>query len=313
MERSMESMDSRHGLTQEEPRPCVWEQAGAVSRKLCSIRYDCPSCRFDRIMRSIADENKRLKQEGRVPEGKRGKIISWQEAMRTRPASRRPCVHHMRGNISFRACTHDYRCANCDFDQYFHDQYVVHAVVRPVDVLDVKGFRIPQGYYLHSGHTWIKVEESSIVRVGIDEFALRLLGPFDRIEAPLVGKEVQQGRADIDVVRGAHKAGLISPVSGVVTAVNAKLREEGDAAGQDPYSEGWVTTIHTKTLRQDLKNLMIHTESAEFMEDEVARLYQVIEETAGPLAADGGQLGHNIYGHMPELGWERLVKSFLKT
>jgi glycine cleavage system H lipoate-binding protein len=309
----MESMDLRQGLTEEKPLRCVWEQAGVVSRKACRIRYDCPSCRFDRIMRRIADENKRLRQEGKVPEGKRRKIISWQEAMRTRPASRRPCVHHMRGHISFRACTHDYRCSNCDFDQYFHDQFVVHAVVRPVDVLDIKGFRIPQGYYLHSGHTWIKVEEGSTVRVGIDEFALRLLGPFDRIEAPLVGKEVQQGRADIDVVRGAHKAGLISPVSGVVTAVNAKLREKGNAPGEDPYSEGWVTTIHTKTLRQDLKNLMIHTESAEFMEGEVARLYKVIDETAGPLAADGGLLGHDIYGHMPELGWERLVQGFLRT
>jgi len=309
----MESMDLRHGLTKEELLPCVWEQAGVVSRKLCRVRYDCPSCRFDRIMRRIADENKRLKQEGKVQEGKRGKIISWQEAMRNRPASRRPCVHHMRGNISFRVCTHDYRCSNCDFDQYFHDQYVVHAVVRPVDVLDIKGFKIPQGYYLHSGHTWIKVEESSTVRVGIDEFALRLLGPFDRIEAPLVGKVVEQGKVNINVVRGENRAGLISPVSGVVTAVNSKLREEGSSTGQDPYSEGWVTTIHTKTLRQDLKNLMIHTESAEFMEGEVARLFQVIEETAGPLAADGGQLGHNIYGHMPELGWERLVENFLRT
>ncbi len=309
----MESMDERLGMTQVKPHPCLWEQAGVVSRKLCSIKYDCPSCRFDRIMRRIADENKRLRQEGKVPEGRRGKIISWQEAMRARPVSRRPCIHHMRGSISFRACTHDYRCSNCDFDQYFHDQYVVHAVVHPVDVLDVKGFKIPQGYYLHSGHTWIKVEESSTVRVGIDEFALRLLGPFDRIEAPLVGKVVQQGRADIGVVRGEYKAGFISPVSGVVTAVNVRLREEGNAAGQDPYSEGWVTTIHTKTLRQDLKNLMIHTESAEFMEGEVARLYQVIEETAGPLAADGGLLDDNIYGHMPELGWERLVKDFLRT
>ncbi len=309
----MESMDLGHGLTKEEPLPCVWEQAGVVSRKLCRIRYDCPSCRFDRIMRRIADENKRLKQEGKDLKGKRGKIISWQEAMRTRPVSRRPCIHHMRGNISFRACTHDYRCSNCDFDQYFHDQYVVHAVVRPVDVLDIKGFRIPQGYYLHSGHTWIKVEESSTVRVGIDEFALRLLGPFDRVEAPLVGKEVQQGKVNIEVARGEHRAGLMAPVSGVVTAVNAKLRDDAGAAGQDPYSEGWVTTIHTKALRQDLKNLMIHTESAEFMEGEVARLYQVIEETAGPLAADGGHLGHNIYGHMPELGWERLVKDFLRT
>jgi glycine cleavage system H lipoate-binding protein len=313
MEYDMETTDLRHGLTQEEDRHCVWDQAGVVSRKLCKIRYDCPSCRFDRIMRDIADENKRLKQEGKTPKGKRGKIVSWKEAMRTRPASQRPCIHHMRGHIAFRVCTHDYRCSNCDFEQYFHDQYVVHAVVRPVDVLDVKGFRIPQGFYLHPGHTWIRVEEGSRVRVGIDEFALRLFGPFDRIEAPLMGKEVRQGKGDINVVREEHKADFISPVSGVVTAVNAKLREEGDSANQDPYSEGWVMTVHSKALRQDLKNLMIHKESAEFMEKEVAHLYQVIEESTGPLAADGGYLGHNIYGQMPELGWERLVKTFLKT
>jgi hypothetical protein len=44
----------------------------------------------------------------------------------------------------------------------------------------------------------------------------------------------------------------------------------------------------------------------------VARLYEVIEEVAGPLAADGGDLSHDIYGHMPQLGWERITKIFLK-
>ena len=41
-------------------------------------------------------------------------------------------------------------------------------------------------------------------------------------------------------------------------------------------------------------------------------LYRAIEETAGPLAADGGELGRDIYGAMPELGWERLAERFLK-
>ena len=309
----MESTLLRSGSAEEERRPCIWMQAGVVSRKFCKIKYDCPSCRFDRIMRRTVDENHRLKQEGMVPKGKRGGIISWQESLRTQPAPKRPCIHHMRGRIEFRVCTHDYRCANCDFDQYFHDQYAVHAVVRPVDVFDIKGFKVPQGYYFHPGHTWMKVEEGSSVRVGIDEFALRLLGPLDRIEAPLIGKEVEQGRADISVSRGAHKAGLLSPVGGVVTAINAKLREEGGLGDQDPYSEGWVMSVHSKTLRQDLKNLMIHSESAGFMEGEVERLYQVIEEVAGPLTADGGHLGNDIYGQMPQLGWERLTKTFLKT
>jgi hypothetical protein len=49
------------------------------------------------------------------------------------------------------------------------------------------------------------------------------------------------------------------------------------------------------------------------LEGEVARLYELIEEVAGPLAADGGDLSHDIYGHMPQLGWERITKTFLKT
>ena len=301
------------GVSEEEKHPCIWMQAGVVSKKLCRIKYDCPSCRFDRIMRRVGDENLSLKREGVVPKGKRGQIVPWQQKLRSKPTAKRPCIHHMKGRIEFKICNNEYKCPNCDFDQYFNDQFSVHAVMSPVDVLDIKGFKVPQGYYFHPGHTWIKVEEGSSVRVGIDEFALRLLGPLDHIEAPLMGKEVKQGSADIGVSRAAHQARFLSPVSGVVTAINPKLREEGDLANQDPYSAGWVMSVHCNNLRGDLKNLMINNETEGFMEGEVARLYEVIEEVAGPLAVDGGDLSHDIYGHLPQLGWESITKIFLKS
>ena len=149
--------------------------------------------------------------------------------------------------------------------------------------------------------------------MGVDDFALRLLGPLDQIEAPLVGKTLKQDRADIMMRRGRHKAKILSPVSGVVTAINPKLRERGDLSNQDPYSDGWVLRAHSKNLRQDLKNLMIGRETEDFFAKEVDRLYSVIEEEAGPLAADGGQLGHDIYGSIPQVGWKRLVNRFLHT
>ena len=298
----------------EKRHPCIWMQAGVVQRKSCQSGYDCVECRFDRVLGHLAQENTRLKQAGEFPMGGRGKIVPWKEKLRGLPRSRRPCVHHMKRRISFRICTHEYRCGNCDFDQYFHDQYSVHALVRPVDVLQVKGFRIPQGYYFHRGHTWIKIEEGSSVRVGINEFALRLLGPFDRIEAPLIGKEIKQERADTVAYRGENKARFLSPVSGVVTSTNLKLREEGGLANKDPFSEGWVLRVHPSNLRQDLKNLMINEESGNFTGGEVQRLYQIIEDIAGPLAAaDGGHLRDNIYGNMPQLGWGRLTRIFLHT
>jgi hypothetical protein len=39
----------------------------------------------------------------------------------------------------------------------------------------------------------------------------------------------------------------------------------------------------------------------------------MIEEVAGPLAADGGHFAEDIYGRLPSLGWERLTKAFLRT
>ena len=235
------------------------------------------------------------------------------QAMKALPPSQRPCLHHVKGRIPFKTCTNDYLCGNCEFDQYFYDDYTVHAVVRPVDVLEVEGFKVPQGYYLHEGHAWVKIEEVSSVRIGIDDFALRLLGPLDRVETPLMGKVVNQGEPGLTLRRGEHHAELLSPLSGVITAVNPRLREQGDLANDDPYAEGWVIVLHPENLRKEIKGLMIAEQSAQFLEQEVHRLHHFVEEAAGPLAADGGCLGRDVFGAVPNLGWERLTRSFLRT
>ncbi len=295
------------------PCPCVWMQAGVVYEKFCRIDFNCAECRFDRVMSRVSQRNRTLKESDRPLKGKRGKIMPWKDKLMALPASKRPCVHHMKGRINFRVCTHKYQCGNCDFDQFFHDEHSVHAVVSPIDFLEVHGFKIPQGYYFHPGHTWAKIEEDSSVRVGLDEFALRVLGPLDRVEAPLLGKQVKQGDADIQLRRGAQTALALSPVSGVVTAINTRLRQKGCLANKDPFSDGWVLRLHSNNLRRDLKELMIHKETQDFMEREIETLYSLIEDTAGPLPTDGGHPGKDIYGNMPQLGWERLCKVFLRT
>lgn len=293
--------------------PCYWMQAKVVRKKYCRKDFECVSCGFDRAMRRVAAENQRLRQEGRPPHGIRGAITFWKDKLNELPQWKRPCIHHMKGNIGFRACTQEYHCSNCEFDQYFQDHYLVHTMVKAVDVLDIEGFKVPQGFYLHPGHTWVKLEEGSTVRVGVDDFALRVLGPMDTFEAPLMGKQVKQDRSDILMKRGTHSARLLSPVSGVVTDVNPKLREEGCTANRSPYSDGWIVRIHSQSLRQDLKKLMIGGETQTFLQKELEQLYQVIEETAGPLAADGGQIGEDIYGKLPDIGWEKLTNLFLHT
>ncbi len=281
-----------------------------IDKLTCDENFDCGSCDFDKDFRRVAKQNQKLKAEGKKPTGDHSGMVYWKDKLRELPISRRLCLHHMKGRIDFKTCTNDYNCINCDFDQYFHDQYSVHAVLKPVDVLDLNGFKVPQGYYFHKGHTWAKLEESAEVRIGIDDFAFRVLGPPDTIECPLVGKQVQQGQPLIHFNRGSNEVTLKSPVSGIVTAVNTKLRENGRLAGEAPYTDGWVMRVHSTQLRSEIKNLAMGDEEKELLSAELEILYQLIETHVQPLAADGGNLSDDVFGLMPQLGWERLVKTF---
>ncbi len=64
--------------------------------------------------------------------------------------------------------------------------------------------------------------------------------------------------------------------------------------------------IHVLNLRADLKDLMIGNETGKFLKNEVGPVHKAVEDVAGPLAADGGFLGNDIYGSMLELGWDTL-------
>jgi len=152
-----------------------------------------------------------------------------------------------------------------------------------------------------------------MVRIGLDDFALRLLGPLDRVEAPLMGKQVEQDHDDILLSRSSNTARVQSPISGVVTDINPELREKGNLANDDPYTSGWVMRLHSDNLRQDLKNLMIGDQASQYLDGEIDRLYEVIEEEAGPLAADGGYLGNDIFGNLPKTSWQKLTRLFLNT
>jgi glycine cleavage system H lipoate-binding protein len=264
-------------------------------------------------MRRGARRNADPGKQGTRSGGAANRIVAWEEKVKALPPSKRPCIHSLKKRIAFKPCTSEYRCDRCEFDQFFLDSYTVQAVVKPVDFLTVEGFRLPHGYYLHEGHAWARIEGAGSIRVGIDEFGLRLLGPLDRVEAPLVGKLVKQGQPQVLLHRGRNQVRVLSPVSGVVTAVNTTLRDRGNLANRDPYTAGWVMTVQADHLRADLKGLMIGQESARFLGREVEQLQQTVQEACGPLAADGGYWGDDIFGSAPRIGWEKITKTFLRS
>ncbi|MEJ2098320.1 MAG: hypothetical protein P8Y38_14695 [Deltaproteobacteria bacterium] len=115
--------------------PCIWMQAGVVRSKHCQLNYQCTACRYDKALRRVAEENRMLRKRGVPPHGRRARIVAWKDRLRELPSWKQPCLHSMKGRIEFRACTNDYSCVDCEFDQFFYDQFTVHAVVKPVAAL----------------------------------------------------------------------------------------------------------------------------------------------------------------------------------
>jgi len=290
---------------------CLWMQAGVVARKDCKDDFSCTTCRFDKAMREVCKNNSELFANGVKLETRKQKLVFWKDKLKGQPLHKRPCIHHMKGHIDYKNCPPKYHCIDCEFDQYFHDQFKVYTVVKPIEFNDINGVLLPSGYYLHSGHTWVKIEDNNNVRIGIDDFASRLLGKFDRIEVPLTGKEVFQGKTGLKAWRDDNLVEFQSPVSGVVTESNPVIRRKGEVINKSPYTDGWVMLVHCKNLKQDLKKLLFMDHKISFMEQEVENLMEIMENDTGLMAADGGNLGNDLYGNAPGLSWDRLIKRFI--
>jgi glycine cleavage system H lipoate-binding protein len=278
--------------------PCLWMQTGVVKFKNCDNYYDCTTCKYDNAMAQKAAK---------------GKQLTWQAAMRLRPDMDRVCRHSLTQRIDTRICAYDYECGKCDFDQYFEDVWTTKTQSLPFEIQQVKGFDVPMGYYFHNGHAWARIESGGNIRVGLDDFSLKLLGKADAFDLPLMGKELDQGKAGWGLKRKENNANVLSPIDGVILEVNSKVRENPELANRQPYSDGWLFMVRTPDVKGTMNKLMTDQNSLAWINEEVSHLENMIEEVAGPLAADGGHLADDIYGNLPDLGWNNLTKKFLKT
>lgn len=278
--------------------PCIWMQAGVVEFRNCNNFYDCTSCRYDFAMRKGVQK---------------GKYISWQDALRKRDSLARVCRHSLTHRIPARICGYNYECHRCEFDQYFEDVLNLKMENPPYEVQEVKGFKVPKGYYFHDGHAWVRIESGGVLRVGMDDFSTKLLGKSDAFELPLIGKELNRGEAGWGLKRGNNSADALSPINGIIIEVNPEIKERPYLVHDDPYGKGWLFIIHSPNIKKEAEKLMPEKETYGWLHSEISILETMVEEVAGPIAADGGYLTDDIYGNLPQLGWKRLTKTFLKT
>jgi glycine cleavage system H lipoate-binding protein len=174
----------------------------------------------------------------------------------------------------------------------------------------VAGFQVPDNVRYHAGHTWALSESRELVRVGIDDFASKLVGKIESIALPQRGRWVRQGQKIWTIFRDGKSVDMVSPIEGTVTAINEAVLQNPELARKDPYGDGWLLTVQAPDSKINFRNLMGGTLARLWTESSALKLRSRMPMLAGPLAQDGGVAVDDLTANMPDEDWATLTKEF---
>jgi glycine cleavage system H protein len=118
---------------------------------------------------------------------------------------------------------------------------------------------IPADLRYSKDHLWARPGAgTSLVRVGVTDFAQQSLGDVVDVTLPGPGDPVTAGEACGEIESVKSLSDLIAPVTGTVRARNDDLTGAPELINTDPYGQGWMYEVETDpaTLTQQLAALM---------------------------------------------------------
>ncbi|NIR52785.1 response regulator [candidate division KSB1 bacterium] len=177
-------------------------------------------------------------------------------------------------------------------------------------------FNVPAGLFISPEHAWLSIEMTGAVRIGLDDFAQKIIGQIDEIGLPKKGKKVKRGEPLFTVKQSSRTLTFPSPVSGEITAVNRELSEHIDALKIKPYEVGWICCIEASNLTNELRNLRIGADAVSWYHEEIDKFRKMVKNMSGEKKDGSGGNGKFEQGQLERMDdkvWEAFSKSFLQT
>ncbi len=176
-------------------------------------------------------------------------------------------------------------------------------------------FQIPGGVFISEGHCWAKVKEDGAVRVGIDDFAKKIIGKIDSIGLPNLGMVVKKGQPLFSIKQGQRTLTLKSPVSGKVSGTNKFVNSEIETLNYTVYDKNWICEIDAEDLDAELPKLKIGKSAVAFYQDEIEKCKGMKKKMKFGKDEDFEQNGLIYCGEMENMddsSWSRFVEEFFE-
>ena len=190
----------------------------------------------------------------------------------------------------------------------------VHITHLPEAARVRKGeFSIPGGAMISAGHTWANMAQDGSVKVGVDDFAKKLIGPVDAIDFPSIGMTVKAGQPLFGLRQKNRKVQFNSPVSGRVIKTNVLLGEDCEALEMTPYQKNWVCVIDADNLDVELPKLKIGKSAVAMFQEDIDRFRGVMKEMSKDTPDDAAMDDVLYRGELEQLDdaqSERIAREF---
>ena len=185
--------------------------------------------------------------------------------------------------------------------------------VRRVMASVAQWFSLPEGLHYHQGHSWVMPQGAELVKVGVDDFAQRLVGRSNKISLPKVGSRIEQGDVGWKLGIDSKTIDMLSPVTGDVVAVNKDIAKNPDLINQDPYGKGWLMMVKPDNKRATVKNLLTGKLATAWMEKTADALRERMGGELGVVYQDGGLPVSGIAKALSPDEWDKIASEFLLT
>lgn len=173
-------------------------------------------------------------------------------------------------------------------------------------------FRIPEELYYHLGHSWVYPEGKNLVKVGIDDFAQKLLGKIDEIKLPSPGSIINQGDKGWIFKIDSKLIDMLSPVDGKVIAVNEEVLNAPKKLNEDPYNN-WLIKVETPKFLINKRNLLQGSLAKKWMEEVWENLLSRMNYNLGMVYQDGGMIVDGMAKSLYKEKWDEIIRDFFMT
>lgn len=194
----------------------------------------------------------------------------------------------------------------------------VHITHLPADEDTASGeFAIPGGVFIADSHTWVSMNQEGIAKVGMDDFAKKLIGNVESVDLPNLGMNVKAGQPLFTIKQGNRKVIFNAPISGVVKSINTILKENLDALDITPYERNWFCAIDADNIDDEIKGLHIGKSAVAFYQKDIEHFKSVMKDILKTEKKEDEYVNENqLYiGQLEKLNdvnWEKVVSEFFR-